>query len=273
MTTAMTTNGQIWRRIPINREMLVSTMYSICSLTAAIMLWELAVRLSGVPRYFMPAPSDVAIALERGASLYLSHYFITLGRALSAFTIAFSLGVTMGTLVSEVRFLGRTLYPILVSFQSMPRIALAPVIIVWFGFGSLSKIVLGSFSAFFPIFLNTLHGLKTMDEEQLTLMRSFGATRLQTFRKVKLPSALPFLLAGANIGIIYSMLAVIVGEFIGANTGMGYLIIYQNNQMDTAGVFASVLILSVTGIVFHYGIQYLRGKIIFWAGDSDGGGN
>lgn len=95
-------------------------------------------------------------------------------------------------------------------------------------------------------------------------MKSLGASPLQTFFKIKLPSALPFILAGANIGIIYSTLAVIVAEFLGSNNGMGYLIINQSNQMDTAGVFANVVILSATGLIFHYGLQYIRGKLIFW---------
>jgi NitT/TauT family transport system permease protein len=129
--------------------------------------------------------------------------------------------------------------------------------------------VLGAFSAFFPIFLNTIHGLKTIDNDQLTLMRALGSNRLQTFWKVKLPSALPFLLAGANIGIIFATLAVIVAEFLGANQGMGFLIVTQSNQMDTAGVFANVFILSLTGIVFHYGIQFLRQRLIFWSGGNE----
>jgi NitT/TauT family transport system permease protein len=181
--------------------------------------------------------------------------------------------VILGTLVSEIRFFERTLYPLLIAMQSMPRIALAPIIIVWFGFGPASKIVLGAISAFFPVFLNMVHGMGTVDPEQIALMRTLRASPLQIFWKVKLPNALPFLLAGANIGIIFAILAVIVGEFLGANRGMGFLIVNQSNQMDTAGVFASVVLLSATGLAFHYGLQYLRQRLLFWASSEVAGTN
>jgi NitT/TauT family transport system permease protein len=251
----------------------IEVFYSTASLIAALVIWQVVVRLLQLPAYYIPAPTDILDALSRGAHLYMDHFIITLWRTFGAFLIAFGLGVGLGTLVSESKIMDRTIYPILVALQSMPRIALAPVIIVWFGFGSASKIVLGAFSAFFPIFLNTIHGLKTMDNDQLALMRSLGASPFQTFWKVKLPNALPFLLAGANIGIIFATLAVIVAEFLGANQGMGYLIVNQSSQMDTAGVFANVFILSVTGLVFHYGIQWLRHRLIFWSGRSEASGN
>jgi len=247
----------------------VETAYAVGSLLFALIAWQVLVRALDVPAYFIPAPSDVALALVRAHALYFSHYIVTLYSTLIAFAIAFVLAVLFGALVAEIKFVERTLYPLLIAMQSMPRIALAPIIIVWFGFGVSSKIVLGAFSAFFPIFLNTVHGMIAVDPEQLALMRSLRASRVQIFWKIKIPSALPFLLAGANIGIIFAILAVIVGEFLGANRGMGYLIVNQSNQMDTAGVFASVLILSLTGIAFHYGVQFLRRRLLFWAAGSE----
>jgi NitT/TauT family transport system permease protein len=246
-----------------------SALYAGGTLVFVLVAWQLAVTMLDVPAYFIPAPSDVAQALFNGRALYAANFLVTLYSTLAAFGIAFALALIMGALVSEIRFLERTLYPLLVALQSMPRIALAPIIIVWFGFGPASKIVLGTLSAFFPIFLNTVHGLKVVDPDQIALMRTLHATRSQIFWKIKLPNALPFLLAGANIGIIFAILAVIVGEFLGANRGMGYLIVNQSNQMDTPGVFANVLLLSATGLVFHYGIQALRYRLLFWARGSE----
>jgi NitT/TauT family transport system permease protein len=251
----------------------VSAMYAGGTLLAVLAGWQVAMSVLEVPAYFIPAPSDVFTALVLGRDLYAANFLVTLWSTLAAFGIAFMLALLMGALVSEVRFLERTMYPLLVALQSMPRIALAPIIIVWFGFGPASKIVLGVLSAFFPIFLNTVHGLKMADSDQLALMRTFHASRAQIFWKIKLPNALPFLLAGANIGIIFAMLAVIVGEFLGANRGMGYLIVNQSSQMDTPGVFANVLLLSATGIVFHYGIQALRYRLLFWARASEMSGS
>ncbi len=253
-------------------ERTVSALYAGGTLVFVLLTWQFAVTVLNVPAYFIPAPTDVVTALIRGRDLYAAHFMVTLWSTLVAFGVAFLLALLLGALVSEVRFLERTLYPMLVALQSMPRIALAPIIIVWFGFGPTSKIVLGILSAFFPIFLNTVHGLKVVDSDQIALMRSFRATRSQIFWKIKLPNALPFLLAGANIGIIFAILAVIVGEFLGANKGMGYLIVNQSSQMDTPGVFANIVLLSATGLVFHYGLQALRNRLLFWASGSEAAG-
>jgi NitT/TauT family transport system permease protein len=247
----------------------VETIYAIGTLVVTLLVWELAVRLLGIPTYFIPAPSDIAVALERGRDLYAVNFLVTLSSTLAAFAIAFVSALVLAALVSEVTFIRRTVNPLLVALQAMPRIALAPVIIVWFGFGLGSKIVLGAFSAFFPIFVNAVHGMLAVESEQIALMRTFRASRLQVFWKIKLPNALPFVLAGANIGIIFAILGVIVGEFLGANRGMGYLIVNQSSQMDTAGVFANVLILSATGVAFHYAVAWLRQRLLFWSAGSE----
>jgi NitT/TauT family transport system permease protein len=254
-------------------DRIVSALYAVGTLIVVLLAWQFAVSVLKVPSYYIPAPSDVVTALVAGRDLYAANYLVTLWSTLAAFAIAFVLALLAGALVSEIRFLERTMYPLLVALQSMPRIALAPIIIVWFGFGPASKIVLGVLSAFFPIFLNTAHGLKIVDTDQIALMRTLHATRWQIFWKIKLPNALPFLLAGANIGIIFAILAVIVGEFLGANRGMGYLIVNQSSQMDTPGVFANVFLLSVTGMVFHYGVQALRYRLLFWARGSEVSGS
>jgi NitT/TauT family transport system permease protein len=244
----------------------------LATFAVTLALWEAVIRFLEIPTYFIPAPSAVVRALINGRDIYAVHFAITIMTTFVAFAIAFVLGVAMGTLVSEVKLISRTLYPLLVALQAMPRVALAPIIIVWFGFGVSSKIVLGAFSAFFPVFLNTVHGLGTADQDQVALMRTFRATRWQIFWRIKLPNALPFVLAGANIGVIFAMLAVIVGEFLGANRGMGYLIVNQSNLMDTAGVFANVTLLSAAGLVFHYGLQALRRALLFWAAESEAAG-
>lgn len=249
-------------------ENVVSFLYAIGAFVAAFLIWELAVVIFE-PGILLPAPTQVLFALINGIDLYPRHLAMTIYATVAGFLIAFVLGVASAAVISEVRFLERTIYPILVGFQAMPRIALAPVIIVWCGYGVESKIALGALSAFFPIFLNMLHGLKIADNEQVALMRTLRATRVQLFWKVKLPSSMPFLLAGANIGLLFSMLGVIVGEFLGSNTGMGYLIVNQSALLDTAGVFATAIILAAVGTVFHFGVEYARHKILFWASQSE----
>lgn len=256
----------------MKRERIIDAIYAVCAFAAALLLWEAAIYIFSIPTFTAPPPTLVFATMWRGLWLYTDHLSITLYSTVMAFIIALGLGVTLGTLVSEIRFVDRTIMPILIALQSMPRIALAPIIIIWFGYGPASKIALGAFTAFFPIFLNTVHGMRMIDSEQIALMRSLRASRFQIFWKIKLPNALPFLLAGANIGIIFAMLAVIVGEFLGANRGVGYLIVTQGAQMDTAGVMAGIFFLSLVGVVFHYGLQYLRRRLLFWSAGTEAAG-
>jgi NitT/TauT family transport system permease protein len=259
----------------MTREQFSTFFHGVGAFIGFLLIWELSVRAFEVPAFFVPAPTDIFKALVNSANLYLVHLGMTVYSTLVGFLVAFVLAVIVAALISEIRFLERTVYPILIGFQAMPRIALAPIIIVWFGYGSASKIALGALSAFFPIFLNMLHGLKIVDNDQIALMRTLRATPFQIFYKIKVPAALPFLLAGANIGIIFSMLGVIVGEFLGANIGMGYLIVNQSALLDTAGVFATAMILSAVGLIFHFGVQHARFKLLFWARRSEisGGSN
>lgn len=237
----------------------------VITFVVLLAIWEAAVYVFDVPVYYVPAPTAIMTAMYRGLDEYMLNLWVTVYSTLVAFGIAFVLGIALGALVSEIRMLERTVLPVMIVLQSMPRIALAPLLIVWFGFGVASKIVLGAFTAFFPIFLNTMHGMRTADSDQIALMRSVRASRLQIFWKIRLPNALPFLLAGAQIGVVFAMLAVIVGEFLGANRGMGFLIATQSSQMDTAGVLGGVFMLSAVGMLFHQILQLLRRWLFSWS--------
>lgn len=251
------------------KDRVVDIAYALASFAVLLTLWEIACDWLAIPVFYIPAPSRIAATLVIGAPLYLANLGVTLYATIASFILAVVLGVVLGTLVSEIRFFERTLQPVLIALQAMPRIALAPIIIVWFGFGPESKIALGVFTAFFPVFVNTAQGMRATDSEQIALMRSLKASRWQIFRLIKLPNAMPYLLAGANIAIIFAMLAVIVGEFLGANQGMGFLITSQSAQMDTAGVMANVFILSAIGVLFHYGLQAIRNRLLFWAAQGE----
>lgn len=255
------------------KNRIVDIAYAVASFAVLLTAWEIACDWFKIPVFYIPAPSRIGATLIIGAPLYLDHLGVTMYSTVASFVIAMILGVFLGTLVSEIRFFERTLQPVLIALQAMPRIALAPIIIVWFGFGPESKIALGVFTAFFPVFVNTAQGMRATDNEQIALMRSLKASRWQIFRLIKLPNAMPYLLAGASIAIIFSMLAVIVGEFLGANRGMGFLITTQSAQMDTAGVMATVFILSAIGVLFHYSLQYLRDRLLFWAKQSEVAGS
>jgi NitT/TauT family transport system permease protein len=234
---------------------------------AFVAFWEWAVRAWQLPPFLVPAPSAVAAALAAGlaSQLYLAHFWVTMSEALAGFLIAAAAGIVTGAVIAQFRLVEQTLYPYLVALQTLPKIAIAPLIIVWFGFGITSKIVIAAMVSFFPVLVNVIVGLKTVDKGKLDLMRSLNASRWQTFRMVKLPNALPFVFAGLDVAIVFSVLGAIVGEFVGAQRGLGNLILQFNFSLDIAGVFAVLILLSVLGVSLHLLMQALQRRLVFWA--------
>jgi NitT/TauT family transport system permease protein len=232
-----------------------------------VALWEWVVRWFEVPAFIAPAPSAVLASLTGGlrSRLYLEHFGVTLYETLLGFLIAAVSGIVLGAVIAQFRLVEQTVYPYLVSLQTLPKIAIAPLIIVWFGFGISSKVIIAAMIGFFPVLVNVIVGLKTVDQSKLDLMRSLDATRWQTFRMVKFPNALPFVFAGLDIAIVFSVLGAIVGEFVGAQRGLGNLILQFNFNLDIAGVFAVMILLSVLGVTLHLLMQAIQRRVIFWA--------
>lgn len=229
--------------------------------------WEWVVRAWTIPAFLVPAPSTVAGALARGvrSGLYVANFWVTLWEALLGFVIAAVAGTVLGAVIAQFRVMEQTFYPYLVALQTLPKIAIAPLIIVWFGFGISSKVIVAATVAFFPVLVNVIVGLKTIDPAKLDLMRSLRASRWQTFRLVTFPNALPFVFAGLDIAIVFSVLGAIVGEFVGAQKGLGNLILQFNVSLDIAGVFAVLILLSVMGVALHLIMQAVQKHVIFWA--------
>ncbi|HXJ80650.1 MAG TPA: ABC transporter permease [Candidatus Methylomirabilis sp.] len=234
-------------------------------------LWEWVVRQWNIPTFIAPAPSAVARSLIAGikSGVYVDHFWVTLGEALAGFAIAAVAGIALGAVVAQSRIVERTVYPYLVALQTLPKIAIAPLIIVWAGFGLSSKVIIAALVSFFPVLVNVIVGLKTIDQGKLELMRSLRATRWQTFRLVTFPNALPFVFAGLDIAIVFSVLGAIVGEFVGAQRGLGNLILQFNVTLDIAGVFAVLILLAGLGIVLHLAMQAVERRVIFWAQPDD----
>jgi NitT/TauT family transport system permease protein len=199
--------------------------------------WEWVVRAWRIPDFLVPAPSTVAGALARGvrSGLYVANFWVTLSEALLGFVIAAAAGIVAGAVIAQFRMMEQTFYPYLVALQTLPKIAIAPLIIVWFGFGISSKVIIAATVAFFPVLVNVIVGLKTIDPAKLDLMRSLRASRWQTFRLVTFPNALPFVFAGLDIAVVFSVLGAIVGEFVGAQKGLGNLILQFNVSLDGDG--------------------------------------
>ncbi|PYM18776.1 MAG: ABC transporter permease [Candidatus Rokuibacteriota bacterium] len=236
-------------------------------LVVVVGAWEVIVRAGHLPDFLLPAPSAVGRALASGLSsrLYLEHFWITFSESLLGFLIAAAAGIAFGTVIAQFRLLERTLYPYLVALQTLPKIAIAPLLIVWLGFGFSSKVVIAALVAFFPVLVNVIVGLKTVDAGKLDLMRSLDASRWQTFRLVTFPNALPFVFAGLDIAIVFCVLGAIVGEFVGSQRGLGNLILQFHTSLDIAGMFAVLLLLAALGVGLHLVIQTIQRRVIFWA--------
>jgi len=171
--------------------------------------------------------------------------------------------IVLGSVIAQSRFVENVLYPYLIAIQTTPKVAIAPLFIIWFGFGISSKIIVAGIIAFFPILVNVITGLRSTDPQRIELMRSLRATRWQIFRMVMLPSALPMIFAGLQVAVIFSLLGAIVGEFVGSRAGLGNLIMQMNINLDTAGVFAVLVCLSSIGIALHLIMRWGQKKLLF----------
>jgi len=235
-------------------------------LVASFAVWEGAVRALRVPVFILPSPSQIGAALYRGAvsGIYLHHLWITLAETLLGFVLGTAIAFVIGTVIAASRPIEYFLYPYVVMFQSMPKVALAPLIIVWFGLGLGSKVVSAALIAFFPLLVNTIVGLRSADEDRVDLMRSLGATQMQIFWMLRLPSALPFLMAGLEVAMVFSLVGAIVAEFVGSEAGLGMLIQSRNFSMDVAGEFAVLLILAGLGLGLNAVVVLVRKRVLFW---------
>ena len=170
----------------------------------------------------------------------------------------------LGGLIGQFSLLEKTLYPYVVAFQTVPKVAIAPIIVLWLGFGSFSKVVITATIAFFPVLANTIAGLQSAPADQIEMLTAFTANRWQIFWKVRAPQALPFVLVGVDVALMLAVIGAIVGEFVGAKAGLGYLILQRDFSMDMAGVFAILLVLSLLGVGLHLIVRTIRRRLVFW---------
>jgi NitT/TauT family transport system permease protein len=234
-------------------------------MVAVLVLWEGLTRLMEVPIFVLPPPSSIlAVLIERQPAL-LKAAWVTGEEVLYGFVLSSILGVVLALLIARYDRFGEALYPLMVLFQNVPKIALAPLFILWFGYDLFPKIALIVVIAFFPIALNMLVGLRSADPNLVALLRSVGASRNEIMVRVQIPNALPYLMAGMKVAITLSVIGAIVGEFAGASAGLGYMIQFASTQMETSLVFAALVEVSVLGVLFYYAVEWLERRYITWA--------
>jgi NitT/TauT family transport system permease protein len=229
-----------------------------------LLLWEIAVRAFAVPAFLLPAPSNFLARVIEDAPRLFYHGMITTKLILMGFAAGAIPGIMLGYVIARSRWCERLLYPLVVFIQGLPKITLAPLMLVWFGFGDFPKVLLTSLITFFPILVDSVAGFKAIDPRQYYLTRSAGAGWWQTFRLFELPSAAPQIFSGFKITIVIAVTVVIVVEWLNSNNGLGYLVLRAMDSHDTALIFAVLVVASTIGVLLNYGVGLLEGLLLPW---------
>lgn len=248
---------------------------AVLSVGAGIALWQILVSTMDIPSYVLPRPIAVWNALVSGIwdnptnrASFWYHLWDTFQATVLGFFIGSALGLTLAAMMVESRSIERALLPYIVGLQSLPKVAIAPLYIIWFGYQLESKVAMAATLTLFPVLLNSLQGLASAERERLELMMALKATRWQTFWHIKLPGALPMIFAGLNLAIVYALLGSIVAEFIGSQRGMGVIMTQLQSVSDTAGVFALLVLLAMVGYLLIGIVRAVERRVVFWTDDS-----
>jgi NitT/TauT family transport system permease protein len=239
---------------------------SLSTLLLLLVVWWFVTRPGGLEKVVLPSPADVADALRAGlvkGSLY-PHIAATAEAALAGLVIGVALGVLFGGLVTLLPLLDLFLLPVVTGMQSIPKVALAPLIVAYLGFGSTSKIFTAALLTFFPAFLGTVAGLRSAEGAHLDLMRAASASPLHTLWHVRIPAAAPYLFAGLQVAVVFSLIGVVVSEFIAATVGLGYVIKARSLELDISMMFAAILVLCAMGVCGGLVVRELQRRLIFW---------
>ncbi len=237
---------------------------SLILIILILVLWEVLVRIFNIPVYILPTPSKIFGTIVNSSPLLLKHSYYTLTEMILGFALAFVVGVTLAYLMFKFPAVERAFYPIIIGSQSIPVFAIAPLLVIWFGYGLSSKVVMTSLIVFFPITVNSLDGLKSADPDIVKLFELLGASDFQILTKVRIPSALPFIMTGSKIGISVSTIGAVIGEWVGARYGLGYLMLHANAQLRVDLIFAAIFYLTVMGVGLFSLVSYLEKVLMPW---------
>ena len=246
------------------RQRLLGLGFPASSLAAGIAVWEAVTRSGLVPPYLLPAPSSIVAQLIEARGPLLGHTVVTALEILLGFLLALIIGILLAMAVVYVRPFERAIYPWIVATQAIPIVAIGPLFIVWLGFGLLPKVIIAFLIAFFPILIDTVIGLRSVEQESIFLLRSMGAGRWKIFRYLRMPNALPNLFGAMKVAITLATVGAIVGEFIGANQGLGYVLLFANGILDTRLLFAALTAISALALAFYVLVVALERLCIRW---------
>jgi NitT/TauT family transport system permease protein len=239
-------------------------VWSVGSFLLIFVLWDLAVRVFKAPAYLLPPPLVVLDSIVQNWSTLWVHTLWTTGAILAGFVAAAAVAIPLAMLIVVSPTLGRLIYPPMVATQAIPKIALAPLFIVWFGFGLMPKIAVAFLIAFFPVVIDTIIGLRSIEPGIVQLARSMGAPPWRIFLKLRLPNALPMIFGGLKVASALAVVGALTGEFVGSDKGLGYILVQASGNLNTALLFATLVILSLVAMAFFYAVEFLERILIPW---------
>jgi len=249
---------------PVRDDRLSAVLYPVASFGLLFLLWQFGVRAAGIPEYILPVPTEFLDKLWSARALIAEHTLITAKEIILGFLAAATISIPLGFFIVSWKPLERAVYPVIVFFQLIPKIAIAPLFVVWFGFGLFPKVLLTFLLCFFPTLVASMTGFRALDERILFLTDSMGMSWWKTFRYVRLPSAMTYIFAGLKVSIVFAATGAIVGEFVGSNAGLGYLLLRGTSYLDMPLIFAVLVALSVVGIFFSYLVAYAERWLMPW---------
>jgi len=231
---------------------------------ALLVVWDVAIVVFAIPAYLVPTPLNVAIEIYAQWPMLLRESWPTLQATIGGFILSVVIGVPLAMMIAWSKTIESYLYPLLVFSQSIPKVAIAPLFVVWFGFGLLPKVIVAFLLGFFPIVVSTVMGFKSLEADFIDLARSMGSSRLKMFTKISLPNALPAIFSSMKVSITLAVVGAVVGEFVGSNSGIGYVLQKANGNFDLPLMFASLVVLSLMGVLLFAAIDVIEKWVLPW---------
>lgn len=268
-------SGPIDRSLPAQEAMAVRRGHEygrriVAGATPLVLLlllvaaWEVAIRVLNTPEYIVPAPSAIAAEISEQREVLLRNSWVTFYESVFGFLLSIAVGLPLAILIVYSKIAERTIYPLIVASQTIPKVAIAPLMVFWFGFGAMPKVLVAFLIGFFPIVVSSVVGLGGTPIEMIYLVRSMGAGTLRTFAKIRFPYALPTIFAGLKISATLCVIGAIVGEFVGSSSGLGYLVLTAQGVLDARMIFASIFMMAIIGLVLFYAVDLIERVVVPW---------
>ena len=249
------------------------SFWSLLTLLGLALLWQLLTILLEIPRYLLPSPIEIVSRMVTEYNILFSHSVVTLSEVLLGFALSLVVGIPLAISIVYSKYLANSLYPILIGIQCIPMVSIAPILVIWFGYGLTTKILLACLISFFPIVINAVLGFRSLDKDMHDLGSSIGISEWKIFFYLRLPNALPHLFSGFKVGITLAVVGAIVGEFVASESGLGYLQLTANARLDTTLVFATLFTLAIIGMLLFSMVHLLEKWIMPWYQGNKAGGD